>query len=556
MFLARTKNFDPTAIAAPPRIQPPLHRNPLRGGAGDFYEPYFVRFPDAWKRPPVKVQIRHGGTFVCMLTDVTYSSTSDRPIVELHAVNEDGNSVLVNCFNFLANFYVGIKAGESVGSAVGADIASAPSGGAGGNTSKKKKDAVTAEGGDGDDEASIEPEDSGDEFNQAGEEVSAEEEDDYFFGDDTYEGPNAASLPYVERGRGQDAPAEVREEAARLMIELEACLKEKLKSDKHIGKRNMYIEHWILVQRKSILCYTPQDSWMVRLYMNSPKHVPKARQLLESGRVAHMGHYTTYEANVRFDLRFLVDKNLHGCQWFEVQNTRAADPYNRRSRAQIELDAEPQDIVPLPIERADIAPLRKMSYDIECVPYAGGGGFPEAQKDPIICIGVTVEQGGQYFKVAFCLVPERGLAVDPVAVTEDGIPVETYTFWDERDLIANFIAFINHVDPDMMVGYNINGFDDPYIINRSEQLAIKKDWVNDFSRLLHRACHVRATIFKSKAFGTKKSFLLPLVGRINYDLYVHYQRNAKLPFYSLNYVSEKYLNDRKEDVPHFMLYGL
>lgn len=545
----RYQKVDLQALAKPPSQQQQYRQKQQQQSHNDedSYHPSFIKFPAEWKRVKVNTQPRQGGIFTAMLTDITYSSTPDRPIVELHAVTEEGNSVMVNVFDFLPNFYVKLSTGEtSPATAVAGDASPTIVAPIQDNKKKNKKHSSSSS----DEEISLDEDDDDDA--DSDEALINTFDFEALHEEYIYEGPLAASLPYVERGQGKDAPEWVRDEACQLMIELDECLKQKLKKDSHIGKRKVYIEHWVLVKRKNILCYTPLDSWFVRLYLNSPKHVPKARQLLETGRVAHMGHYETFEANVRFDLRFLADKNLHGCQWFEVRNVQPA--IHQRSRSQIELDTQPQNVVPLSIDRADIAPMREFSYDIECVPWNGSGEFPEPEKDPIICIGATVKQAGVCFQAAFCLVPERSMTVD--AIGFNGIPVETFVFSDERDLIANFIAFIIFVDPDLMIGYNINGFDDPYIIRRSQQLQIKKKWVNDFSRILHRSCNVHSTVFKSRAHGTKKSFLMPLVGRINYDLYVHYQRNEKLPFYALNYVAEKYLGDRKEDVPHFMLYGL
>ena len=53
--------------------------------------------------------------------------------------------------------------------------------------------------------------------------------------------------------------------------------------------------------------------------------------------------------------------------------------------------------------------------------------------------------------------------------------------------------------------------------------------------------------------GTKESFELSTPGRIPFDLYEYLQRNDKLRSYGLNAVSELYLKDKKEDVPHWVI---
>lgn len=126
MFSQRYQHLDPSSVARPQGSAVAERIFALAGPTA--YTPHFVKFPAEWKRPDVNWSlVRHGGTFTCMLTDITYSSTADRPIIELHGVNEDGNSVFVNCFNFLANFYVGTKTGAfKLGAAAAAPSLKAP----------------------------------------------------------------------------------------------------------------------------------------------------------------------------------------------------------------------------------------------------------------------------------------------------------------------------------------------------------------------------------------------------------------------------------------------
>ena len=109
--------------------------------------------------------------------------------------------------------------------------------------------------------------------------------------------------------------------------------------------------------------------------------------------------YQAFESNVDYETRYMVDRDVVGCNWIELP----AGKYSLRttkstpsavSRAQIEADVAfdalvshyPED------EWAKLAPFRILSFDIEC---AGRKGiFPEPDKDPVIQIANMVQRQG------------------------------------------------------------------------------------------------------------------------------------------------------------------
>jgi len=337
-----------------------------------------------------------------------------------------------------------------------------------------------------------------------------------------------------------------------LMKALEKKISSKLYFDEFIGKREKYVEYWEVAPKGtcSILEYenASENDVFIQVFMNHPKQVPIARELLESGRLGgkHLRCPETFEANIEYTMRFMVDTDIAGCQWIRAKNIRIPNEFSRRSRAQIEINLVAGDLKSE--KRDEIAPLRIMSYDIECTTCDGTRRFPDATRDPIINLCAHVEQEGfPTLQVAFCLVPREGDKVSPL----DGI--EVHEFHDERAMLLSFLEFIRVVDPDIITGYNIHGFDCVYLSNRCKALKIHPI---DISRLPNRHCESRATSFKNRAVGTKESFLMTITGRITFDLYQWMQREKKLPFYGLNYVAEKFLGDKKEDVPYHMIDSL
>jgi DNA polymerase delta subunit 1 len=45
-------------------------------------------------------------------------------------------------------------------------------------------------------------------------------------------------------------------------------------------------------------------------------------------------------------------------------------------------------------------------------------------------------------------------------------------FKDEKSMLLEWRKFIERVDPDMMIGYNIANFDLPYLLDRAKALRI------------------------------------------------------------------------------------
>ena len=145
-----------------------------------------------------------------------------------------------------------------------------------------------------------------------------------------------------------------------------------------------------------------------------PKLIAPAKRLLESGFfTTDYGErgYQTYESNVDFEIRFMCDMNVVGCNWIEIPSGKYSLRFSggqlpRISRCQIEIDVSFEDFVSHPAEGdwQKIAPLRILSFDIEC---AGRKGiFPEPEKDPVIQIAnMVVVQGEKdpFVRNVFCL---------------------------------------------------------------------------------------------------------------------------------------------------------
>ncbi|CAF4237180.1 unnamed protein product, partial [Rotaria magnacalcarata] len=178
-----------------------------------------------------------------------------------------------------------------------------------------------------------------------------------------------------------------------------------------------------LEHKSSIYGFQPDSKrqQVLKICVLLPRFIATSRRILEggfswTGNKTQLDGYKTFETNIDFEIRLMADLNMVGCNWIEIP----AGKYSIRemvtrgithqlkihSRCQMEVDVWAHDIISYPTEGdwQRIAPLRIMSYDIEC---AGRKGiFPEPEHDPVIQIAsMVIRQGDkeEFIKTVFTL---------------------------------------------------------------------------------------------------------------------------------------------------------
>ncbi|KAG7270693.1 hypothetical protein CRUP_005360 [Coryphaenoides rupestris] len=215
----------------------------------------------------------------------------------------------------------------------------------------------------------------------------------------------------------------------------------------------------------------------LRITMAMPRLIAPAKRLLEQGikfGPFPMQNFQSYEANIDFEIRFMVDCDVVGCCWIEL----------------------PKGNHPAEGEWQRIAPLRVLSFDIEC---AGRKGiFPEADKDAVIQIASMVQRQGE----------------------------------SEPFIRTSWAEFVRATDPDI-----VNLF--PYLGRMRGIKSVLKD-----------------SSFQSKQMGRRENKIMNMEGRVQFDLLQVLLRDYKLRSYTLNAVSFHFLQEQKEDVQHSIITDL
>lgn len=237
-----------------------------------------------------------------------------------------------------------------------------------------------------------------------------------------------------------------------------------------------------------------------------------------------------YESNIDPVLRFM---HVSGCTSTGWIDPGLCEP-DAESTCEVNLWAPNWRLV-IPLARDDFAPLRIMSVDIEC--YSSTGAFPDPKNphDVIFQIGMTTKEFGKegfLDRKCLCLKETAGDDVE--------------CFATERELLKAFEKYLIKIDPDILTGWNIFGFDLEFLIIRATiHCGLSPVW----GRIRGEVAALVEKNLSSSALGNNELKMVPMKGRYVFDLFQDVKREHKLESYSLNNVSKWFLKDQKNDMP-------
>ncbi|BAT22469.1 putative DNA polymerase [Yellowstone lake phycodnavirus 2] len=237
-----------------------------------------------------------------------------------------------------------------------------------------------------------------------------------------------------------------------------------------------------------------------------------------------------YESNIDPVLRFM---HVSGCTSTGWIDPGLCEP-DAESTCQVNLWAPNWRFI-TPLSRDDFAPLRIMSFDIEC--YSSTGAFPDPKNphDVIFQIGMTTKEFGRegfLDRKCLCLKETAGPDVE--------------SFATEKELIKAFEKYLIKIDPDIITGWNIFGFDLEFLIVRATiHCGLNPVW----GRIRGEVAALVEKNLSSSALGNNELKMVPMKGRYVFDLFQDVKREHKLESYSLNNVSKHFLKDQKNDMP-------
>jgi DNA polymerase elongation subunit (family B) len=178
-------------------------------------------------------------------------------------------------------------------------------------------------------------------------------------------------------------------------------------------------------------------------------------------------------------------------------------------------------------------------------------GFPPLEGDKVTFIGSTFMRYGENEPyMNHCLVLD---SCDPV----DGVVIETAD--TEKDLLLKWTDLIQRENPDIMIGYNIFGFDYEFLFRRAQETHCERDFLQ-FSRRIGDLSakevppppdvpNARPTLAIEHttvqlASGEYDLRYFQMTGRLQVDMYTYFRRDFNLSSYKLDDVAGQYISDQ------------
>ena len=184
-----------------------------------------------------------------------------------------------------------------------------------------------------------------------------------------------------------------------------------------------------------------------------------------------------------------------------------------------------------------------MGFDIE-VNSHNPGKFPDAK-----------EPGDKVFQIS-CVLAREGCHPDeykPYLLTlgdpdqeSVGENVDIRRFKTEPNLLIGFKDLIRETNPNVISGYNILGFDIPYLIDRSKEVCM---CFTEFSKQgfhKYNTANEKTIRWSSSAFKNQEFQYLDAEGRLFVDLLPLVRNNYKMNNYKLKTVSEYFIGETKD----------
>ena len=229
-----------------------------------------------------------------------------------------------------------------------------------------------------------------------------------------------------------------------------------------------------------------------KICVSIPKDVPILREKIEKKGIQ------TYEADILFERRFLIDNNLNSAMEIEGEFTKE-ETINRVYR---EPKITPTEFVPK---------LKILSFDLE-----------------------TDKRASTVYSISMICVDFKKVLIVSEKQLEHAISFKT-----EKHMLEFFRKKVLELDPDILTSHNVIGFDLKVLRDRFDANRIPFS----FGRLPDRI-----TLRIENAYNTyNKASSADVVGRNVFDTYILFknQFKIKMPDYSLETISRVLLNEGK-----------
>lgn len=245
-------------------------------------------------------------------------------------------------------------------------------------------------------------------------------------------------------------------------------------------------------------------------------------------------------------LKFLGIKSLPSCGWMDIRGI-VIGKHEKETTRKYEYSVFHEDIKPMPEEKAIHMPAinpKILSFDLEANSSVARQ-FPRATRpgDKIFQLSYIISTPAGYNKTEDKGIKKVLLSLgNPKPI--DGIVIKS--FKTEADLLVQFAKDIVAEDPEVIIGFNIMGFDFTYIIDRCKHACRCLGEFDIIGCLDGKHCEVKSIKWASSGRGKQDMSYINPDGRVIIDIYPYVRKNCKLPNYRLETICDEYLKVNKD----------
>ena len=306
-------------------------------------------------------------------------------------------------------------------------------------------------------------------------------------------------------------------------------------------KTDLNIEGYKTLLRKIIMTAFGYDK-IENIDIVYPKNAPESREKLEqmcekwlSSQVRNLAKSNEYtDANT---LESLFEKMAAGEDEDEFDHGKFVKSYTDKKATIVDILCDKK------FERE--GKLNELNISLNA-------NFPRLEGDKCTFIGSTFMNYGEQepFK-NHCIVLNTCSEL-PI----DNSIVESYS--TEKEVLMAWQKLVQRENPDIIIGYNIFGFDYQFMFHRAEETGCVDEFLK-LSRVKDEICGTkdnetgRYKIEESSiqiASGQHDLHFIKMNGRLQVDLYNFYRREANLTSYKLDYVAGNFIGDFVKDLQH------
>lgn len=178
---------------------------------------------------------------------------------------------------------------------------------------------------------------------------------------------------------------------------------------------------------------------MLKIIIDNPRRIPDVRDAIKGWKDVE----ETYEYDIPFTKRFIIDKQIEPMNWIEVSGKEIKEKNN----FQVDAVIQAKSVKAVDIKKS--VKFRILSFDTEWV--------EEEKESKLIMLSLATNDGCK--KVLTSQYWEKK-------------PSYVEVVKDERGIIERFMEIVKEKDPDFVAGYNSDGFDFPMLKDRAAKLKV------------------------------------------------------------------------------------